>query len=180
MRKTIGLVLCLIYLPISGWAASPYKRSLVNKKNVYMRDGVFTGGKAGEGASLLGMRRAFSGKAKIERVIVDLGDGEMKPAGDELGYFQVSLDSKNNRVVLDVAQLKSSKISEQQVKDLFRKSAYVSNVSLTLDPEDKAGTMVLQLKRPMKLEVFQLHDRSKPGRIVMDLTPVAPAPKRVR
>lgn len=153
-------------------AASPYKRTLTEKKNLYLKDGVFIGGKANEGTSLLGVRRAFSDKSKLERVIIDMGDHQAKPAKRELGYFQVSMDSKNNRVVLDMAQLKFSKVNEQALKNLFRKSPYVSSASLTLDPEDKAATMVLQLKRPMRLEVFQLVDPKKPGRVVMDLTPI--------
>jgi hypothetical protein len=172
MAKLIGLIFCLIYVPVSGWAASPYKRTLSVKKNTYMSDGVFTGGVAGKGTSILGLRRVYSSKIKIERIIVDLGDGEMKPTHKNLGYFQVGMDSKNNRIVLDVAQLAYSKISENQAKDLFRKSPYVAKVSLTLDPEDKAGTMVLQLKQPAKLEVFQLKNSKRPGRIVMDISPL--------
>lgn len=177
MGKLLGLVFCLIYVPVS-WAASPYKRSLSQKHNSYVSDGVFTGGIAGNGTSLLSMRRVFSSKVGIERVIVDLGDGEMKANSRQMGYFQVGMDAKNNRIVLDVAQLRYSKISEAQAKDLFRKSPYVSNVSLTLDPEDKAGTMVLQLKRPAKLEVFQLKNSKKPGRIVMDITPLKASSKK--
>lgn len=161
----------LVFASAGSMAASPYKQSLTQKKNLYVKDGVFIGGKAGEGSSLLGVRRAFSGKAKLERVIVDLGDHEAKPAGKDIGYFQVSMDQKNNRVVVDIPQFRYSKVSEAALKNLFRKSAYVAEASLTLDPEDKAATMVLKLKKPMKLEVFELLDKSKPGRVVMDLTP---------
>lgn len=178
MGKLFGLSICLICMPVSVWAASPYKRSLSQKQNAYVSDGVFTGGVAGNGTSLLGMRRVYSSKVGIERVIVDLGDGQMKPNSKQMGYFQVGMDSKNNRIVLDVAQLRFSKISEAQAKDLFRKSPFVANVSLTLDPEDKAGTMVLQLKQPAKLEVFQLKNGKKPGRIVMDISPLKAAPKK--
>lgn len=34
--------------------------------------GVFTGGKAGTGATVLGVRRTYSAKINVERVIVDL------------------------------------------------------------------------------------------------------------
>ena len=57
------------------------------------------------------MRRAFSAKAALERVIVELGDGEGKPSGKKLSYFQASVDATQNRVVLDLAQLKLSLIS---------------------------------------------------------------------
>lgn len=170
--------LMMVVLAVSGFqafGATPYKRTLSVKSNTYMKDGVFIGGKANEGTSLLGVRRAYSAKAKLERVIVDLGDHEAKPAGKNPGYFQVSMDSVNNRVVMDLAQLRFSKVTETQLQNIFRKSPNVSEASLTLDPEDKAATMVLKLKRPMRLEVFQLLDRKKPGRVVIDLTPMTAA-----
>lgn len=162
----------MILLSLPVLAASPYKKTLAVKQNTYIRDGVFVGGKAGEGTSLLGVRRTYSGKAQVERVIVDLGDHELRPAGRNPGYFQVSMDARNHRVVMDLAQLRLSKVTEAQLQNLFRNSPNVASATLTLDPEDKAATMVLKLKKPMRLEVFQLLDKKKPGRVVMDLTPI--------
>ncbi len=169
MRVAILAVLCAAYSTV--WAASAYKQTLNVKKNQYAEDGVFVGGKAGGGSSLLNVRRIFSPKAKLERVTLDLGDRDAKPPGKHLGYFQVSLDSKENRVVVDLSQLKMSRVSEVAVQNLFKKSPYVASVGLTLDPEDKAGTLVLNLKRPMRLEVFQVLKDGAPGKIVMDLSP---------
>jgi hypothetical protein len=154
-----------------AWAATPYKQSPTGKKNLYTPDGVFTGGKASGGTSLLNVRRAFSAKARIERVTLDIGDKDAKPAGKIMGYFQVSLDSKDNRIVVDLTQLKASRVSEAAVQNLFRKSEYVASAGLTLDPEDKAGSLVLNLKRPAKLEVFQILKDREPGKIVLDITP---------
>lgn len=152
----------------SAFAASPYKQSLTLKKNQYLRDGVFIGGKANGGSSLLGMRRAYSPKMQLERVIVDLGDRKAHPAGKDLGYFQVHMDARNQRAVMDLAQLMVSKVSERQVQQMFEKSPFVKSVELTLDPEDKGATLVLHFKRPMKLEVFQILKSGKPARVVMD------------
>ncbi len=160
-----------IFLSQGSGAASPYKQTLSSKKNIYAHDGVFIGGKAGAGTSLLNVRRVFSPKAKLERVILDLGDEKAKPAGKNIGYFQVSLDARENRAVVDLSQLKLSRVSEAAVQNLFKKSPFVESVSLTLDPEDKAATMVLNFKRPMKLEVFQQLKSNQPGRIVMDFSP---------
>lgn len=168
-----SILLFVVSAGFSTLAMTPYKRTLSVKSNTYMKDGVFIGGRASQGSSLLAVRRSFSAKAKVERVIVDLGDHESKPAGLNPGYFQVSMDSVNNRVIVDLAQLRFSKISESQLQNVFRRSPYVADASLTLDPEDKAGTMVLKLKRPMRLEVFQLKNKNKPGRVVIDLTPVS-------
>jgi hypothetical protein len=170
MREWILVTLALTAVP--GFAASPYKRSLDVKRDEYIRDGVFIGGKAGTGTSLLGLRRTYSSSLNTERIIVDLGDKEAKPSGTQIGYFQVSLDAGHKRVVLDLAQLMISKINERQIQETFQKSPYVKSAELTLDPEDHAATLVLYLKQPMKLEVFQLRKEKKPGRVIIDLKPV--------
>jgi hypothetical protein len=154
-----------------AFAATPYKRSLNVKKNAYMSDGVFIGGKAGHGASLLGVRRQSSKKLQMERVVLDLGDKETKTSR-EMPFYQVSVDAAQKRIVLDLAQLKFSKVTESQLKSLFMKSQFVESVALSFDPEDKGATMVLNLKRPMRLEVFQMMNKNKPARVVMDLKPL--------
>lgn len=169
--KFFILAASLVLIAHTAFAVSPYKRALTIKKNVYTDDGVFVGGKAGSGLSLLNVRRIFSPKASLERVILEVGDKEAKPAGRQMGYFQVSLESKNNRAVVDLTQLKLSRVSEVAVQNLFKKSRFVKSVGLTLDPEDKAGTLVLNFHRPMKLEVFQVLKDGQPGRIVLDLSP---------
>jgi len=177
-----GLILLgLAGLTIVAGAATPYKQTLNVKKNAYLSDGVFTGGKtAGQGASILAVKRGFSAKAELERMIVTIGDKEARPLRGEPTYFQASMDAAQRRMVLDISQLKLSKVSEAQIQRLFKSSPYVSGIDLTLDPEDRAATMVVHLKRPMRLEVFKM---SKPARIVLDLIPAnaraqATQPKR--
>jgi hypothetical protein len=159
-----------LHLAAPSWASTPFKQSLDVKKNAYMTDGVFTGGKSSaQGVSLLAVRHVFSAKAQLERVIVALGDKESKPLKEDVGFFQASMDAGSRRAVLDISQLKQSRVSEAQVQQLFKKSPYVRSVDFTLDPEDKAATMVINFKQPMRMEVFHLR---KPARIVMDLKPL--------
>ncbi|HMN69330.1 MAG TPA: hypothetical protein PKC28_12385 [Bdellovibrionales bacterium] len=169
MLRPLWLLSVLMIFGFSAGAATPYKRTLAVKKNEYMRDGVFTGGVAGKGSSLLGVRRQYSAKRQIERVVLDIGDHEAK-AGKQ-GYFQVALDSSANRLVVDFAQLKSSRISEPQLRQMFKQSPFVKDVALTMDPEDQAGTLVLDLKRPVRLEVFQMRGKGKAPRVVLDMMP---------
>ena len=167
-------VMALVLLGSFSWmlfASSPFKQSLAQKTNAYVKDGLFIGGSAGSGSSLLAVRRNFSKKANIERIIIDLGNKDAKPAGKNMSYYQASMDAQHNRVILDLAQLKLTLVSEQKLKQVFKDSPFVASVEFTLDPEDQAGTIVLNLKRPMQLEVFNLLSTPKPARIVMDLTP---------
>lgn len=170
MREWI--LVSLFMISHAAFAASPYKRSLNEKKNVYIRDGVFIGGKATGGSSILGLRRAYAPKINMERIIVDLGDREAKPAHGDMGFYQVSLDSKNQRLILDLSQLMISKVNERQVQEMFKKSPFVSSAEFTLDPEDQAATLVLNLKQPMRLETFRLRHGKRPARLVMDLKPL--------
>lgn len=174
----LGLVGLLVAStgPKSATAATPslrtsFVQTLETKRNAYRNDGVFTGGRAGTGTSLLAVRRAYSKSAAVERVIVDLGDKDAKPAGAAMGFFQASLDGVANRVTLDVSQLRLSKVTETQLQRVFKNSAYVKHVALTLDPEDHAATMVLDLKRPVRLEVYRTVKAGQPAMVVMDLVP---------
>jgi len=174
--KSVWFSMVVMGLLGSGMAqgATPYKRTLTVKKNEYIQDGVFTGGQAGSGVTLLGVRRVHSPKAKLERIILDLGNKEGKVAkGEQLGYFQASVDSQRNRIVLDLAQLRLSQVTETKLKEMFRKSPYVRSVELTMDPEDSAGSLVLNLRQPMRLEVFRLVPPGKAARVVMDITPAS-------
>lgn len=173
MLKILIAGLWSVFVLTEARAASPFKQSLEGKKNTYLQDGLFIGGKAGSGASILGVRRLYSKKAQIERLIVDLGDGEGKPLVKEASYFQASVDRKQNRIVLDLTQLKMSMVSEQAIRNLLKDSPYVASADFTLDPEDKAASLVLNLKRPMRLEVFQLLDKKKAARLVLDLKPAS-------
>ncbi len=168
MKRLVWASILLVGLVPSTWADSPYKRTLSVKKNNFSDDGVFIGGKAGSGISLLNVRRFYSPKKHLERVVIEVGDKDANPHLKELGYFQVSLDKQHKRIVVDLAQLKLSRVSERAVQRLFKKSPIVSEVNLTLDPEDKAATLVLNLKHPVRMEVFQKTKANEPGRIVID------------
>lgn len=173
---SLALITSLISItPIgssAAFAATPFKKSLSEKQDAYVHDGLFLGGNAGSGSSILGVRRLFSQKIQLERIIVDLGDEDGRPAIKKMGYFQASIDAKQKRVVLDLAQLRLSMVSEQQIKQLFKTSPYVASIEFTLDPEDKAGSLVLNLKQAMRLEVFELPNNKKSARLIMDLVPI--------
>lgn len=169
VRFSVVVLAVSLCLPV--FAATPYKKSLNVKKNAYVSDGVFIGGKSGHGSSLLGVRRTSSKKLQMERVVLDLGGKDQK-ASREMPFYQVSVDAGSRQIVLDLAQLKMSRVTESQLKTVFSKSPYVESVALSFDPEDKGATMVLNLKQPMRLEVYQLLSKKKPARVVMDLKPM--------
>jgi hypothetical protein len=150
-------------------ATSMYKQSLYQKSNVYTRNGVFTGGRAEQGQNLMKVRRVTSTKVGMERVIFDLGGLDSKPLTSP-GYFHVSVDAQNSRVVVQLNQMLRAQTNEAQIRQVFAKSAFVKSVDFTVDPQDSTGTVVLNLKRPVQAEVFSLKGNKKAtARLVLDL-----------
>jgi hypothetical protein len=166
----VGLLITGTLGVTTSYAASPFKRTLSVKKHNYIKDGTFTGGRAGAGVSVLDVRRVYAAKLGVERVIVEIGDkdGKIGPA-DQFGYFQASVDSTHNRIILDLAQLRMTDVTEQKLKTVFKKSAFVKSAEFTVDPEDKGATLVLNLKRPARLEAYRMVSNGKPARIILDM-----------
>lgn len=153
-------------------AASVFKSSLTEKSDKYASTGVFMGGRAGISQSLTAVRRTASTKVGMERVILDLAKADGKPF-TESGYFHVSVDESKSRVVIDIGQIMRTATTEQSLRKMFAKSPYVKSVDFTLDPQDSTGTIVLNLKTPMKAEVFQMPgNKKRTARLVIDLKKV--------
>lgn len=168
MRKT-ALFLSVFLLASTAGASSVFKRTLDAKKGRYLAQGVFIGGKAGTGFSLLNVRHRASTKLKMARVILDMGDMSGRPLHQGLGYFQVAVEKDPARVVVDLSQVSRSRLSEKKLAEIFSKSPYIKSVDFTEDPEDGSSTLVLNLKHQMAAEVYRLHSSQKPNRIVIDL-----------
>ncbi|MGE3385614.1 MAG: hypothetical protein AB7K41_02680 [Bdellovibrionales bacterium] len=179
--KTYIYILCFLSSLWGGQAlaASQYKQALDKKLNAYLSEGVVTGGRAGKGYSLLNVRRDLSTKMAMERVILDLGDLEGKPLAGKASYFQASIEKNPPRIVIDLAQLSRSAVTEAKLKQIFKRSPYIKSVELTSDPEDRSASLVLALNEPMAVEVFEMPSANKATRIVLDLKKnAAPARKK--
>lgn len=169
MRGLVYILCGVFGVVFQGWAASTYKQALDKKVNAYIEEGVVTGGRAGKGYSLLNVRRDLSAKTAMERVILDLGDIEGKPLLGKASYFQASVEKNPPRVVIDLAQLSRSAVTEAKLKQIFQKSPFVKKVELTSDPEDRSATLTLALTEPMSVEIFEMPSDKKASRIVVDL-----------
>lgn len=153
----------------------------VKKMNQYIKDGQFFGGKSGSGYSLTDVRRIFSAKDQVERIILEVGDEQGRPSPNA-AYFQVNLYKELNRIDVDLAQMQGASLDQKKITDLFKQSAYVKNVKLNYDPEDRSIIMQIHLKQPGQLEVIRMPGQKKHARIVLDIQPIAEAtsPRKVR
>ncbi len=152
-----------------AFPASIYKRALDTKKDLYVSQGVVIGGKAGSGFTLLNVRRENSTKLAIERVILDIGDKEGQPLLNQLGYFHVSVEKNPPRVVIDLSQVRRSKVTEMEISRLFSKSPFIRDVELSMQAEDSSAKLVLNTRKPVAAEIFEMPSSKKASRIVIDL-----------
>lgn len=96
-------------------------------------------------------------------------------------YFHVEVDKTNSRIIMDLSQVQRSRLSESELKKVFAGSPYLALESIAYDPEDRATNLILNMKRPIKVEIFSPKLAKTPGRIILDVAPVpAGKSKRVR
>lgn len=161
--------------PRSIIADGVLRRSAGTKKvNKYIEDGVIYGGQAGVGYSLMDIRRFYSGKDRIERLIFEMGNERGQPSKN-LGYFQVNLNKNLRRIDVDLSQMRGAALDQKKIADLFKASPFVQNVKMNYDPEDRAILMQVFLKQNVEMEVFQIPAQNKFSRIAIDMRKVANA-----
>lgn len=163
------LVTLSILCSISAAAAIPVHQASGQKQNQYIDSGVFVGGHDHGPLTLLNVRHSLKGK--IERLVFDLGQQPSNMDGVERpGFFHISIQTKPQRIVIDLENVTNSKVTAQQISRLFSKSPYLSKVSLFEDSFHQNMTLELPLKIAAQMEAFELVTAGKPGRIVVDIT----------
>ena len=169
MDKNIALSIAFsILFSISAWAAIPVHQANGEKQNQYIDNGVFVGGRDHGPLTLLNVRHSLKGK--IERLVFDLGQKGVVGGVERPGFFHISIQTKPQRIVIDLENVTNTKVTAQQISHLFSKSPYLSKISLFEDSFHQNMTIELPLKSPAQMEVFELVTAGKPGRIVLDIT----------
>lgn len=152
--------------------ALPHRKALDRKSGQYLSEGVFIGGRAGRGFSLLDVRRSFDKKAQAERVVLDWGDANGAPLKGNIGFFHVGIDEQNKRVVVDLSQVIRAGLDERQVQARFKSSPLVKESQLIFDPVGSSTQLVLGFNTQVAVEVFYLADDKETSRLVLDMRPL--------
>lgn len=167
------LISSLVLISFNFSFAAVDRRLAANQKtNHYLQYGTIIGGETANGSrsySLLDIRRIAAPKDKIERVLLDFGDSDGKPLKGLPGYYHVSIEKDQTRVVIDLSQMAGSNINQEKIRQIFRGSAMVKEARINYDPVDSSITLQLILKKKALLEVFQLPSQDKASRVVLDL-----------
>lgn len=164
--KTAQAFFVLIFIVVSSMAmAIPHP----NKK-AFIEGGLYRGGQSGYLQTLLAVEKQSFKNMNAERIRLVFGNDKGLKSKQPMGYFHVQHDVKNNRVVIDIAQMAASRVNEDQIRRILVSSSSVANVSFTADPEDNSSTLVLNLKKPVLLRVVKQKTKFGPA-LALDLRP---------
>jgi hypothetical protein len=164
MKYTIVLALF-----ISGIVHAAVPKITNKPDKILSGEGHKAGGVAGAGFTLLDIKTNVNRHAGLERLLIDVGDIEGRPRKGMPGYFQVELQNNSKRVVIDFAQMPASRIQAAKLKEKLKDSYFVQNAKVLSDPTDSTLSLILDLKKPAKLKVFQVPGSKTTSKVVLDL-----------
>lgn len=152
---------------ISAQAAIPVKKMVGPPQKILSGQNAVTGGAAGSGFSLTNVTLAKTpGK---ERVILDVGDLQGMPHRGFPAYYHAELRENPRRLILDFAQMPNVLVDEKALHAKLRGSTAISNSTILIDPTDQTLSLVLDLRKNVKAEVFQVAGKKGTSRVVVDL-----------
>lgn len=174
MRQILGIFAFLLtFAQLAGAAPHRVLVAKPGKQDAYVQQGQFRGGDAGRNFIFHDLRRAFGAGTGIERYILEFTDGNGEVIKGRPGYYQITLDSKNGRVLLEFSQVLGSRFNAAQVQKAFAESPYIRSSKMTYDPEDSGLTLQLFLKPSVQgkiqAEAFEIVSADKGGRVAIDL-----------
>lgn len=154
-----------------AWAAIDQKLPAPNRKmHKYIEEGIYMGGESAAMAhALTNVKRIYSPKDKIERLLFELGDEKGQPLLKRSSYFQVSVQKNPARIVIDLAQMAASGVDDKKLLSMLQTSPYIKNAKIKFDPVDGSICVQLDLKQNIDLEVFQILTENKASRIAIDI-----------
>ncbi len=166
-----ALFLAVAGIGLSSKAYSAIDRTVAStsKRHIYIERGAISGGESGTAFTLLNIRRIYSSKDRVERILLDLGDAYGKPLKNQVSYFQAAIEKENPRVVIDLSQMLASGVSKESLVKTFKASPFVKDTKINFDPLDSTITIQLILRKQVQLEAFKLPSADKASRIAIDL-----------
>ncbi len=162
-------VLLAIFVCFSFVSNAAMTSGALKPSKILLGDGTKAGGIAGPGFTLLDIKSVSNQASAEERLMIDVGDIDGKAHKGYPGYFQVELRNNSKTVIIDFAQMPASKMDLAKIQDKLKDSFYVKKAKLLADPSDDTLTLVLDLKKPAKLKVFQVPGEKTTSKVVLDL-----------
>ncbi len=134
-----------------------------------IQSGISVGGKSADEFSLLSVRAENTPDGKNERLVLAYGDRFGQPHRGEPGYFHVALDRDARRLVIDLAQVRKTKIDPQQLSKILKNSKFVASSEMTMDPQDGSTNITLTMKQSVQVKVATVD--ADQGSLVLEILP---------
>lgn len=164
------LVILFLGLMISKNALASIAKDLPEKPlNEITTEGVFRGGQAGAGFSLLDIKRVVSTSKKAERMIFEIGTHKGEKYSGQPGYFHAQLSKKPPELTIDFAQTVLTKFDSQKLIEIFKKSKLIKKTFMSTDSEDNSTNITMVFRRPVKARVYTLAPKDNSPKVVIDI-----------
>jgi hypothetical protein len=155
-------ILVLLFIMVPTISESQTIKANVGKKNIYLDSGKVQGGMGKPGGMDVYHIR-FSKHATFERLVFEIHERLINKPHDTPCFFEVTYEQYPLRLVVDLDSTRSEFSADFPY---FGNSDYISGVYHLLSYDWGNYSFALTLKKPIKYEVFELHN---PGRIVIDI-----------
>lgn len=168
--KKISFLIILSYFFVQYDCYAAVAKILPDRAlNEIISEGVFKGGQAGDGFSLLGIKRVVSTSKRAERMIFEIGTYKGEKYSGQPGYFHAQLSRRPPELTIDFAQTVLTKFDSQKLIEMFKKSKLVKRTHMTSDPEDNSTNITLVFRRPVKARVYTLSPEANSPKVVVDI-----------
>lgn len=165
--KALGVVLVGLGLTAAKAAIDPASSLRVDSK-IVKRPAVVIGGKAGQGFSLLSVNKANLSDSKTERWVFEIGDLMGNPNKGLPGYYHAQLRSNPDQLIIDFSQMPLSLLSEAELRSRLRRSSFIKNSTVIVNPDDKTLTLILDLNQFPKLRILQVKGEKTTSKVLVD------------
>ncbi len=162
-------VILLVALGVFFQAQGALKPLPVKPQKILIGSGSMAGGIAGTGFSLMNLKTMTNLQTRSERLMFDVGDIDGHPMKGLPGYFNVELKNNAKRIVVDFSQMPTTLMDSKALSERLKKSTYVQSVKMLSDPSDHTLSLIMELKKPVKLKVFQVPGQKSTSKLVLDL-----------
>ena len=143
--------------------------AVAKPQKILVGSGALSGGIAGTGFSLMNLKLTTNRQTRFERLMIDIGDIDGRSLKGLPGYFNVELQNKAKRIVVDFSQMPTTLLDVKALTARLSKSMYVQSVKMLADPSDNTLSLIMDLKKPVQLKVFQVPGQKTTSKVVLDL-----------
>lgn len=166
-----GFLAVLLLIPMTSRGA--VQKPTLKPSQVLKGAGTLAGGQAGQTLGLTDIRHFNQPKSTAERIVLDFGKSNLQPLNGVVGYYHAELQQSPPRLAVELPLTLGSKISEKEVEKRLAQSRSIKKVLLTFDRTSQSTNLILQFKQPMMVRMSRLEDPKAPGKLVVDLMPMA-------